>query len=169
MYDGWVPIPKCCMWIILVHYHIVESTFLNVYQRNTLKSVSFHWLACSLIPWNNNCTSMVNYLLTSDSQFTCTIGWSRSVVKRCFDSNRHLEVFPLIFLDLWDFLLFSIAHAVVIELFFSIATGGRYLPIGDEGCTHLVVEENEVEEIPFIPHKHLFVVKREVCCSDCDV
>uniref|UniRef100_UPI00358E3946 protein ECT2-like isoform X1 n=1 Tax=Myxine glutinosa TaxID=7769 RepID=UPI00358E3946 len=40
------------------------------------------------------------------------------------------------------------------------AHGGRYLPIGDEGCTHLVVE-NEVEEIPCLPHEPLFVVKRE--------
>ncbi|XP_045759327.1 protein ECT2 isoform X6 [Mirounga angustirostris] len=39
--------------------------------------------------------------------------------------------------------------------------GGNYLPIGDERCTHLVVEENVVKELPFEPSKKLYVVKQE--------
>ncbi|NXG29809.1 ECT2 protein, partial [Dromaius novaehollandiae] len=39
--------------------------------------------------------------------------------------------------------------------------GGRYLPVGDERCTHLVVEENTVKDLPFQPLKKLYVVKQE--------
>ncbi|KAJ7992843.1 hypothetical protein DPEC_G00266240 [Dallia pectoralis] len=39
--------------------------------------------------------------------------------------------------------------------------GGRYLEIGDEKCTHMVVEENSVKELPFVPSKRLYVVKQE--------
>ncbi|XP_021562505.1 protein ECT2 isoform X5 [Carlito syrichta] len=39
--------------------------------------------------------------------------------------------------------------------------GGNYLPVGDERCTHLIVEENIVKEIPFEPLKKLYVVKQE--------
>ncbi|KAL4608161.1 protein ECT2-like isoform X2 [Arapaima gigas] len=39
--------------------------------------------------------------------------------------------------------------------------GGRYLEVGDERCTHTVVEENEVKELPFLPGKRLYVVKQE--------
>ncbi|XP_077925301.1 protein ECT2 isoform X4 [Halichoerus grypus] len=39
--------------------------------------------------------------------------------------------------------------------------GGNCLPIGDERCTHLVVEENVVKELPFEPSKKLYVVKQE--------
>ncbi|XP_055481952.1 protein ECT2 isoform X2 [Psammomys obesus] len=39
--------------------------------------------------------------------------------------------------------------------------GGSYLPVGDERCTHLIVEENTVKELPFEPSKKLFVVKQE--------
>ncbi|XP_070099366.1 protein ECT2 isoform X4 [Equus przewalskii] len=39
--------------------------------------------------------------------------------------------------------------------------GGNYLPVGDERCTHLVVEENIVKELPFEPSKKLYVVKQE--------
>ncbi|XP_018551873.1 protein ECT2 isoform X2 [Lates calcarifer] len=39
--------------------------------------------------------------------------------------------------------------------------GGRYLEVGDESCTHIVVEENSVKELPFSPSKKLFVVKQE--------
>ncbi|XP_060690140.1 protein ECT2 isoform X3 [Hemiscyllium ocellatum] len=38
--------------------------------------------------------------------------------------------------------------------------GGRYLPLGDEACTHLVVE-NTIKQLPFKPIKKLFVVKQE--------
>ncbi|OBS57634.1 hypothetical protein A6R68_11237, partial [Neotoma lepida] len=38
---------------------------------------------------------------------------------------------------------------------------GSYLPVGDERCTHLIVEENTVKELPFEPSKKLFVVKQE--------
>ncbi|XP_074525022.1 protein ECT2 isoform X2 [Halichoeres trimaculatus] len=39
--------------------------------------------------------------------------------------------------------------------------GGGYLEVGDERCTHMVVEENSVKELPFSPLKKLFVVKQE--------
>ncbi|GLD65344.1 protein ECT2 isoform X3, partial [Lates japonicus] len=39
--------------------------------------------------------------------------------------------------------------------------GGRYLEVGDESCTHIVVEEHSVKELPFSPSKKLFVVKQE--------
>ncbi|XP_075997610.1 protein ECT2 isoform X3 [Genypterus blacodes] len=39
--------------------------------------------------------------------------------------------------------------------------GGSHLAIGDEQCTHMVVEENLVKELPFLPSKKLFVVKQE--------
>ncbi|NXO22446.1 ECT2 protein, partial [Cisticola juncidis] len=39
--------------------------------------------------------------------------------------------------------------------------GGHYLPVGDERCTHLVVEESTVKELPFEPLKKLYVVKQE--------
>ncbi|XP_052424822.1 protein ECT2 isoform X3 [Carassius gibelio] len=39
--------------------------------------------------------------------------------------------------------------------------GGRFQAVGDEGCTHLVVEENSIKELPFTPSKRLYVVKQE--------
>ncbi|KAI4894886.1 hypothetical protein NFI96_013643, partial [Prochilodus magdalenae] len=39
--------------------------------------------------------------------------------------------------------------------------GGRFLEAGDEKCTHLVVEENSIKELPFVPSKRLYVVKQE--------
>uniref|UniRef100_A0A671UUC4 Epithelial cell transforming 2 n=1 Tax=Sparus aurata TaxID=8175 RepID=A0A671UUC4_SPAAU len=39
--------------------------------------------------------------------------------------------------------------------------GGKYLEVGDERCTHMVVEENSVKELPFLPAKKLFAVKQE--------
>ncbi|XP_026524162.1 protein ECT2 [Notechis scutatus] len=39
--------------------------------------------------------------------------------------------------------------------------GGQYLPVGDERCTHLIVEENTVKNIPFESSQSLFVVKQE--------
>ncbi|XP_045906318.1 protein ECT2 isoform X2 [Micropterus dolomieu] len=39
--------------------------------------------------------------------------------------------------------------------------GGGYVEIGDEKCTHMVVEENSVKELPFSPSKKLYVVKQE--------
>ncbi|XP_063477755.1 protein ECT2 isoform X6 [Symphalangus syndactylus] len=39
--------------------------------------------------------------------------------------------------------------------------GGKYLPLGDERCTHLVVEENIIKDLPFEPSKKLYVVKQE--------
>ncbi|XP_006021776.1 protein ECT2 isoform X2 [Alligator sinensis] len=39
--------------------------------------------------------------------------------------------------------------------------GGQYLPVGDERCTHLIVEENTVKNLPFEPPKKLYVVKQE--------
>jgi hypothetical protein len=43
--------------------------------------------------------------------------------------------------------------------------GGSYLPVGDERCTHLIVEENTVKDLPFEPSKKLFVVKQEASNS----
>ncbi|XP_056324579.1 protein ECT2 isoform X5 [Danio aesculapii] len=39
--------------------------------------------------------------------------------------------------------------------------GGRFQAVGDERCTHLVVEENSIKELPFTPLKRLYVVKQE--------
>uniref|UniRef100_A0A7N6ADH7 Epithelial cell transforming 2 n=1 Tax=Anabas testudineus TaxID=64144 RepID=A0A7N6ADH7_ANATE len=39
--------------------------------------------------------------------------------------------------------------------------GGSYLEVGHDRCTHMVVEENSVKELPFSPSKKLFVVKQE--------
>ncbi|XP_043108878.1 protein ECT2 isoform X2 [Puntigrus tetrazona] len=39
--------------------------------------------------------------------------------------------------------------------------GGRFQAVGDERCTHLVVEENIIKELPFTPSKRLYVVKQE--------
>ncbi|XP_028259456.1 protein ECT2 isoform X3 [Parambassis ranga] len=39
--------------------------------------------------------------------------------------------------------------------------GGSYLEVGDERCTHMVVEENSVKDLPFTPSKKLYVVKQE--------
>ncbi|NXF87444.1 ECT2 protein, partial [Eubucco bourcierii] len=39
--------------------------------------------------------------------------------------------------------------------------GGHHFSVGDERCTHLVVEENTVKELPFEPSKNLYVVKQE--------
>lgn len=46
-------------------------------------------------------------------------------------------------------------------MFFCVL-GGSHLEVGDEKCTHMVVEENLVKELPFSPSKKLFVVKQEV-------
>ncbi|XP_056893368.1 protein ECT2 isoform X4 [Takifugu flavidus] len=39
--------------------------------------------------------------------------------------------------------------------------GGSYLEVGDERCTHMVVEENSVKELPIFPSRKLFAVKQE--------
>ncbi|XP_029004181.2 protein ECT2-like isoform X2 [Betta splendens] len=39
--------------------------------------------------------------------------------------------------------------------------GGSYLEVGDERCTHMVVDENSVKGLPSFPSKKLFVVKQE--------
>ncbi|XP_051529378.1 protein ECT2 isoform X3 [Myxocyprinus asiaticus] len=39
--------------------------------------------------------------------------------------------------------------------------GGWFQAVGDERCTHLVVEENSIKELPFTPSKRLYVVKQE--------
>ncbi|KAJ0065611.1 hypothetical protein NL108_013743 [Boleophthalmus pectinirostris] len=39
--------------------------------------------------------------------------------------------------------------------------GGTYLEVGNERCTHMVVEENSVKELPFPPNKKVYVVKQE--------
>uniref|UniRef100_A0A8C8GMF7 Protein ECT2 n=1 Tax=Oncorhynchus tshawytscha TaxID=74940 RepID=A0A8C8GMF7_ONCTS len=44
----------------------------------------------------------------------------------------------------------------------TVKHGGSYLEVGDEKCTHMVVEENSVKELPFVPSKRLYVVKQEV-------
>ncbi|XP_036378147.1 protein ECT2 isoform X2 [Megalops cyprinoides] len=43
----------------------------------------------------------------------------------------------------------------------TIKHGGHYLEVGDEKCTHMVVEENSIKELPFVPSKRLYVVKQE--------
>lgn len=49
----------------------------------------------------------------------------------------------------------------IIFLFFCFS-GGGYLEVGDERCTHMVVEENSVKELPITPSKKVYVVKQEV-------
>lgn len=44
----------------------------------------------------------------------------------------------------------------------SCTLGGTYLEVGDERCTHMVVEENSVKELPAFPSRKLFAVKQEV-------
>ncbi|XP_053167645.1 protein ECT2 isoform X6 [Hemicordylus capensis] len=39
--------------------------------------------------------------------------------------------------------------------------GGQHLPVGDTRCTHLIVEENTVKDLPFEPSQNLYVVKQE--------
>ncbi|XP_041861527.1 protein ECT2 isoform X2 [Melanotaenia boesemani] len=39
--------------------------------------------------------------------------------------------------------------------------GGKYFEVGDERCTHMVVEENSVKDLPISPSQKLFVVKQE--------
>ncbi|KAL2089723.1 hypothetical protein ACEWY4_014411 [Coilia grayii] len=39
--------------------------------------------------------------------------------------------------------------------------GGHYLEVGNEKCTHMVVEENSIKELPFTPSKRLYIVKQE--------
>ncbi|XP_030072710.1 protein ECT2 [Microcaecilia unicolor] len=39
--------------------------------------------------------------------------------------------------------------------------GGKYLPVGDGRCTHLVVEESTVKDLPFEPSEKLYIVKQE--------
>ncbi|XP_054916446.1 protein ECT2 isoform X5 [Poeciliopsis prolifica] len=39
--------------------------------------------------------------------------------------------------------------------------GGRYAEVGDDQCTHMVVEENSVKDLPVSPSQKLFVVKQE--------
>ncbi|XP_043926707.1 protein ECT2 [Protopterus annectens] len=43
----------------------------------------------------------------------------------------------------------------------TVMQGGQHLPVGDERCTHLVVEEKNVKDLPFEPSKKLHVVKQE--------
>lgn len=44
----------------------------------------------------------------------------------------------------------------------SCLLGGSYLEVGDDRCTHMVVEENSVRELPSFPSRKLFAVKQEV-------
>ncbi|XP_027883127.1 protein ECT2 isoform X5 [Xiphophorus couchianus] len=39
--------------------------------------------------------------------------------------------------------------------------GGQYAEVGDDQCTHMVVEENSVKDLPVSPSQKLFVVKQE--------
>ncbi|TRY76136.1 hypothetical protein DNTS_027384, partial [Danionella cerebrum] len=39
--------------------------------------------------------------------------------------------------------------------------GGHFQPVGDARCTHMVVEENSIKELPFTPSRRLYVVKQE--------
>ncbi|XP_069831280.1 protein ECT2 isoform X4 [Dendropsophus ebraccatus] len=59
-----------------------------------------------------------------------------------------------------SFLGFSEEDRVSMEEM-TVMQGGQFLPVGDEKCTHLVVEENSVKELPFEPPKKLYVVKQE--------
>ncbi|XP_051929319.1 protein ECT2 isoform X1 [Hippocampus zosterae] len=43
----------------------------------------------------------------------------------------------------------------------TVKHGGKYLDVGSEQCTHLVVEENSMKELPYCSLKNVFVVKQE--------
>ncbi|XP_078521572.1 protein ECT2 [Lissotriton helveticus] len=43
----------------------------------------------------------------------------------------------------------------------AVSHGGQCLPVGNENCSHLVVEENTVKQLHFEPSKKLYVVKQE--------
>ncbi|NXH98522.1 ECT2 protein, partial [Pachycephala philippinensis] len=60
-----------------------------------------------------------------------------------------------------SFLGFSDDEKANMEEMTEMQGGGHYLPVGDERCTHLVVEENTVKDLPFEPLKKLYVVKQE--------
>ncbi|NWI47735.1 ECT2 protein, partial [Picathartes gymnocephalus] len=60
-----------------------------------------------------------------------------------------------------SFLGFSDDEKANMEEMTEMQGGGHYLPVGDERCTHLVVEESTVKVLPFEPLKKLYVVKQE--------
>ncbi|NXC95309.1 ECT2 protein, partial [Certhia familiaris] len=60
-----------------------------------------------------------------------------------------------------SFLGFSDDEKANMEEMTEMQGGGHYLPVGDERCTHLVVEESTVKDLPFEPLKKLYVVKQE--------
>uniref|UniRef100_A0A4X2L3C1 Epithelial cell transforming 2 n=1 Tax=Vombatus ursinus TaxID=29139 RepID=A0A4X2L3C1_VOMUR len=60
-----------------------------------------------------------------------------------------------------SFLGFSDEEKANMEEMTEMQGGGHHLPVGDEQCTHLIVEENATKELPFEPSKKLYVVKQE--------
>ncbi|NWX81741.1 ECT2 protein, partial [Nothoprocta ornata] len=60
-----------------------------------------------------------------------------------------------------SFLGFSDEEKANMEEMTEMQGGGHHLPVGDDRCTHLVVEENTVKDLPFEPLKSLYVVKQE--------
>lgn len=52
--------------------------------------------------------------------------------------------------------------SVVVPVCVIGVSGGSHVEVGDDKCTHMVVEENSVKVLPFPPPEKLFVVKQEV-------
>lgn len=68
--------------------------------------------------------------------------------------------------ELLSAILISKQEYSFLLLIFFFNLGGHYLPVGDERCTHLVVEESTVKDLPFEPLKKLYVVKQEVSAEN---
>ncbi|KAF4020984.1 hypothetical protein G4228_012342 [Cervus hanglu yarkandensis] len=66
-----------------------------------------------------------------------------------------------------SFLGFSDEEKTNMEEMTKMQGRGNSVPVGDERCTHLIVEENIVKELPFEPSKKLYVVKQEA--SNCKI
>ncbi|XP_061152389.1 LOW QUALITY PROTEIN: protein ECT2 [Syngnathus typhle] len=43
----------------------------------------------------------------------------------------------------------------------TVKHGGKYLNVGNERCTHMVVDEDSIKELPYCSSKKVFVVKQE--------
>ena len=44
----------------------------------------------------------------------------------------------------------------------AVEQGGACCDVGDTSCTHLVVEENSVKSLPFVPEGRIYIVVQEV-------
>uniref|UniRef100_A0A8C4EG77 Epithelial cell transforming 2 n=1 Tax=Dicentrarchus labrax TaxID=13489 RepID=A0A8C4EG77_DICLA len=88
-----------------------------------------------------------------------TPSWIHKAWERRDDFRTEFKVPP--FQDcILSFLGFSAEEKANMEER-TLKHGGSYLEVGNERCTHMVIEENSVKELPFSPSKKLFAVKQE--------